>query len=41
MQWEAFRKLLSPVYRKGDPSKGGRPPSLRAMESEAMARSPR
>ncbi|OOZ74118.1 IS5 family transposase [Solemya velum gill symbiont] len=26
VQWEAFRKLLSPVYRKGDPSKGGRPP---------------
>ncbi|OOZ35904.1 hypothetical protein BOW51_09720 [Solemya velesiana gill symbiont] len=26
VQWEAFRKLLSSVYRKGDPSKGGRPP---------------
>lgn len=26
VQWEAFRKLLSGVYKKSAPSKGGRPP---------------
>lgn len=26
VEWDAFRSLLSSVYKNGDPSKGGRPP---------------